>query len=96
MSAKNRQTGDDVIAGLELRDVWTDRFDDSSGLVTKNRRGRKMVKPINEVEIAMTHPARHRAHPHFSSDGFRDMNILNSKRRVWSVKYGGFHEYLLS
>ena len=96
MPAKDGQTGDHVIAGLELGHVRADRLDDAGGLVAEDRGGRERVVAIDEVQIAVAHTARDGAHEHLASDGLRDLDVLDGEGFIGTMEYGGFHGQLLS
>jgi hypothetical protein len=68
-----------MVARLELCHLWTNCFDDSSSFVTKDGRGGKRVKAIDEVQITMAHAACHGAHQYFTPDGLCDVNVFNSQ-----------------
>src|SRR2546428_6020427 len=96
VSAKDGQTGDHVIAGLELGHVRADRLDDAGGLMAEDRGRRERVVAVDEVQVAVAHTARDRAHEYLTSDGLGDLDVLDREGFVGTVEYGGFHGELLS
>src|SRR5206468_11230490 len=89
VSTEDRQTGDHVIAGLELGHVRADRLDDAGGLVAEDRGRRKRVVPVDEVQVAVAHTARDRAHEYLTSDWLGDLDVLDRERLVGTVEDGG-------
>ena len=91
VSAEDRQTRDHVIARLELCDVRADRFDDAGGLVAEDRGGREGIEPVDEVEVAVAHATRDRAHEDLAPDRLRDVDVLDGERFLGTMEHGGTH-----
>jgi len=64
MAAENGQTGDHVVPRLHVAHFGAYGFDDASGLVPENGRGRTGVKALLEVQVAMADARRRGAHAH--------------------------------
>ncbi len=94
--AEDRQAGDHVIAGLELRHVLAHLLDDPGGLVAEDRGRGERIVAVDEVQVAVAHAARDRAHEHFAPDGLRDVDVLDGERLLGAMEHGGFHGQLLS
>src|SRR4029453_16492379 len=91
VAAEDRETGDDVVAALELGHVRADRFDNAGGLVAEDRGGRELIIAVDEVQVAMAHATGDRAHEDLALDGLRDLDVLDGEWLLGTVEHGGFH-----
>ena len=66
------------------------------GLVAEDRGRGELIVAVDEVQVAVAHAARDRAHEHFAPDGLRDVDVLDGEGLLRSVEHGGFHGQLLS
>src|SRR5262249_58308591 len=89
--AEYGQTRDDVVAGFELVHLGSDGLDDAGRLVAQNRRRRKRIEPVDEVQIAVAHARRHGAHEHLATERRVDLDVFDRQRLVRAMEYGRFY-----
>jgi len=80
---------DDMVAGTDLRDLVTDRFDDARTLVPEHDRQRVRERTLNHFEIGVAQTARTYAHEHIRRRERRHGQRLDREGRVDLVEDGG-------
>jgi hypothetical protein len=91
MATENRQAGDHMVAGLDVGDIFTDRFDHTCGFMTKYGGHWRGVFAFDEMQVAVAKPADTGTHQHFVALGFFDLDALDGHRLTWAMKNSGFH-----
>ena len=85
--AEDGKAGDHVVAGLNVGHLLTNFFDDPRRLVAEYCRRRKGPQPFHEVQVAVTHPRRRRTDDYLSRHRLSDLDVFNSERLIYAVKY---------
>ena len=106
-TARNEGDGD-VIAGLEPRDVGTDRLDNARALVTANDREHRVATreelenlgvlrniPRAEVLIRVAHTRKGHLDLDFARCRFVDINRFSRPRRIERHQHGSLHLHVI-
>ncbi len=87
-----------MVAGPDRRHLGTDRLDHAGALMAEHNRPVewKPPDPIHDMQIAVAHPGRNRAHQHLTAPRPVEVDRLDGQRFVHFAKHGGcgFHAFL--
>jgi hypothetical protein len=89
--AKHRQARDYVIARLHVGDLFSDRLDDTGGLVSENGGRGIRIETVHEMQIAMAHAAVRRLDEDFAILRLIDLDVLDGQLLIGAMEDGGFH-----
>ncbi len=93
MAAEGGQTGDDVIARLDVNDVAAHGFHHAGGLMAQDGGQGIRVGAVLKMQIGVTHACSHGAHEHLSGPWLAVLDVLDFQRFVDLAQYGGFHTF---
>ena len=91
VAAENRETGDDVVAGLHIVDGLAHFLDDSGGFMAQYGGGGKGVVAVDKVQVAVANTARDGAHQDFAIQRLVDLDVFDNQRLLGTIEYGGLH-----
>src|ERR1700751_2939836 len=91
VAAEDREACDDVIAGLQVRDLRADFLDDAGRLVAEDGGGGPHVEAVDEMEIAVAYAAGDGADHDFALFGFVDIDLLDGEWLTGTVEDSSFH-----
>ena len=91
LAAEHRQAGDDVVAGLDVGDVFAYRFDHRRALMPEHGRGRVGIQPFHEMQVGVAKAGIGGAQQHFAPLRLFDLHILDGQRLMRCVKDRCFH-----
>ena len=90
VAAEHRQTSDDVVAWLDVSNIFTHRFNHPGSLMSQHCRHRGGVLALNKMQIAVTKTAHAGSHQHLISLGLVDFDILDGHWLTRAMKNSGF------
>jgi hypothetical protein len=79
MAAEDRQTGDNMVARLDITHLRAHGLDNARRLMPQYNRHGGGVEPLLEMHIAMADAGCHSTHPHFVRTGSTDVNIFETE-----------------
>jgi hypothetical protein len=77
MAAEHRQTCDDMVTGFDIANIGSDRFHHTGRFVPEHHRKRCGVKPLDKMQIAMTHTDGGCFYKHLTGAGLGNFNIFD-------------------
>ena len=80
-----------MVAGLDRRHLVADRLDDPGALMAEHNRPveREAPLPIDDMQIAVTHPGRRGADQHLAAPRLVDLDRFDRQRLVHLAKDRG-------
>ena len=91
VATEHRQAGDDVVSGLDVGDIRSNRLDDARGLVAKDHRSVAGIGAVVEMHVGVADAGRCRTQPHLVRSRVVDSYFLDFHRCVDFTKYRSFH-----
>jgi hypothetical protein len=80
VATKDRETGDHMVARLDITYLGAHCLDNASGFVSEHDRHRSGIECLLEVDIAMAHTSGNGVHEYFMRARGTDVNVLDAKR----------------
>ena len=90
-AAEAADARDHVIAGLQVRDLRADRFDDAGRLVAEHRGYRARVLALHEVEVGVAQAGGDRLHQHFVRADGADLHVVDDQLAGNVFEHSSFH-----
>ena len=79
LTARRAPTDDHCVAGTDVLDTLTDRFDDARPLVPEQHGQRVIVAGPHDVEIGVTDAGRLDSHPRLTSARLVEVDLLDAE-----------------